>query len=222
MRSALRFMGRSPDERVTRDVGRDVCQREGLKAMLVGSIASLGTQYVVILEAINAQTGDAIAREQATAANKEQVLGALGDAALELRQTLGESLQSIQKFAAPVEQATTSSLDALKAFALGVEQQLSGRYLEAIPFLKRATEIDPNFALAYARRSSMYYNSGLHDLAAEASSTAYALRDRVSERERLYIAAGYYDNVTGELEKYLETLELLKRTYPHRSVTPTS
>jgi tetratricopeptide (TPR) repeat protein len=220
VRSALRFMGRSPDERVTRDIGREICQREGLKAMIVGSIASLGTQYAVTLEAINAQTGDAIAREQATAESKEQVLGALGDAALELRKTLGESLQSIQKFASPVEQATTSSLDALKAFSLGVEQQLSGRYLEAIPFLKRATDIDPNFALAWARMSSMYYNSGLHELAADASSRAYALRDRVSERERLYIAAGYYDNVTGDLEKYLETLELWKRTYPNHASPP--
>ena len=220
VRAALRFMGRSPDERVTRDVGREICQREGLKAMLVGSIASLGTQYVVTLQAINAQTGDAIAREQSTAANKEQVLRALGDAALELRQTLGESLQSIQKFAAPVEQATTHSLDALKAFSLGVEQQLSGNYLEAIPFLRRATEIDPNFSLAYARMSSMYYNTGMHDLAADASRKAYALRDRVSERERLYIAAGYYDNVTGELEKYLETLELWKRTYPSHASPP--
>ena len=220
VRSALRFMGRSPDERVTRDVGREVCQRQGLKAMLVGSIASLGTQYVVTLEAINAQTGDAIAREQSTAENKEQVLRALGDAALELRKKLGESLQSIEKFAAPVEQATTSSLDALNAFSLGVEQQLSGKYLEAIPFLKRATDIDPNFALAHARMSSMYYNSGLHDLAADASRKAYALRDRVSERERLYIAAGYYDNVTGELEQYLETLELWKRTYPNHASPP--
>ncbi|MGE5834083.1 MAG: protein kinase domain-containing protein [Acidobacteriota bacterium] len=220
VRSALRFMGRSPDERLTKDIGREICQRQGLKAMLVGSIASLGTQYVVTLEAINAQTGDAIAREQSTAANKEQVLRALGDAALQLRKTLGESLQSIQKFAAPVEQATTSSLDALKAFSLGVEQQLSGKYLEAIPFLRRATEIDPNFAVAYARLSSMYYNSGMHDLSADASRKAYALRDRVSERERLYIAAGYYDNVTGDVEKYLETLELWKRTYPNQASPP--
>jgi tetratricopeptide (TPR) repeat protein len=220
VRSALRFMGRSPDARVTRDIGREICQREGLKAMLVGSIASLGTQYVVTLEAINAQTGDAIAREQSTATNKEQVLQALGDAALELRKTLGESLQSIQKFAAPVEQATTFSLDALKAFSLGVEQQLSGKYLEAIPFFRRATDIDPNFALAYARMSSMYYNSGMHDLAADASRKAYALRERVSERERLYIAAGYYDNVTGEVDKYLETLELWKRTYPNHASPP--
>ncbi|MGH9966476.1 MAG: protein kinase domain-containing protein [Pyrinomonadaceae bacterium] len=220
VRGALRFMGRSPDERVTRDVGREICQRQGLKAMLVGSIASLGNHYVITLEAINAQTGDAIAREQAEAENKEQVLQALGEAAMMLREKLGESLQSIQKFDAPIEQATTSSLEAFKAFSLGVEQQLKGKYLEAIPFLKRATDIDPNFALAYARMASMYYNSRQYDLAAEASQKAFELRDRVSERERLYISAGYYDNSTGELEKYLETLELWKRTYPRDASPP--
>jgi serine/threonine protein kinase/tetratricopeptide (TPR) repeat protein len=220
VRGALKFMGRSADERVTRDVGREICQRQGLKAMLVGSIASLGNHYVITLEAINAQTGDAIAGEQAEAENKEQVLHALGAAAMKLREKLGESLQSIQKFDAPIEQATTSSLEALKAFSLGVEQQLKGKFLEAIPFLKRATEIDPNFALAYARMASMYYNNGLYDLAAEASQKAYELRDRVSERERLFISAGYYDNVTGELEKYLETLELWKRTYPQHAAPP--
>src|SRR2546427_4351784 len=159
VRGALRFMGRSPDERVTRDVGREICQRQGLKAMLVGSIASLGSHYVITLEAINAQTGDAIAGEQAEAENKEQVLHALGEAVMKLREKLGESLQTIQKFDAPIEQATTSSLEAFKAFSLGVEQQLKGKYLEAIPFLKRATDIDPNFALAYGRTASMYYNS---------------------------------------------------------------
>src|SRR5436309_3093158 len=220
VRGALRFMGRSSDERVNRDVGRQICQRQGLKAMLVGSIASLGNHYVITLEAINAQTGDSIAREQAEAENKEQVLHALGDAAMKLREKLGESLLSIQKFDAPIEQATTSSLEAFKAFSLGVEQQLKGKFLEAISFFKRATEIDPNFALAYARMASMYYNSGLLDLAAEASQKAYELRDRVSERERLFIATGYYDNVTGELEKYLETLELWKRTYPQHAAPP--
>ncbi len=215
VRGALKFMERSPDERVTRNAGQEICQRQGLKAMLVGSIAGLGNHYVITLEAVNAQTGDAIAGEQAEAENKEQVLRALGAAAMKLREKLGESLQSIEKFDVPIQQATTSSLEALKAFSLGLEQQLKGKYLEAIPFFKRATEIDPDFALAYARMASIYYNSGLYDQAAEASQKAYELRDRVSERERLYILAGYYDNVTGELEKYLETLELWKRTYPH-------
>ena len=219
VREALKFMGRSPDERVTRDVGREIAQRQGLKAMLVGSIASLGKQYVITLEAINAQTGDAIAGEQTAAENKEQVLHALGEAAMKLREKLGESLQSIQKFDAPIEQGTTSSLEAFKAFSLGVDQQLKGKYLDAIPFLKRATDIDPNFALAYGRMASMFYNNRQYDLAAEASQKAFELRDRVSERERLYISAGYYDNVTGELEKYLETLELWQRTYP-RDASP--
>jgi serine/threonine protein kinase/tetratricopeptide (TPR) repeat protein len=219
VRGALRFMGRSPDERVTRDVAREICQREGLKAMLAGSIASLGSQYVITLEAANAQTGDAIAREQAEAESKEQVLRALGEAATKLREKLGESLASIQKFDAPIEQATTSSLEAFKAFSLGVEQQLDGKYFDAIPLFKRAAEIDPNFALAYARLASVYNNSGEPGLAAEASQKAYDLRDRVSERERLYIGTSYYSNVTREVEEYIETLELWKRTYP-RDVVP--
>jgi serine/threonine protein kinase/tetratricopeptide (TPR) repeat protein len=220
VREALRFMGRSPDERVTRDVAREICQRQGFKALLVGSIARLGNNYVITLEAINAQTGDAIATEQAQAENKEQVLPVLGEAAMKLREQLGESLQSIQKFDAPIEQGTTSSLEALKAFSLGVDHQLKGKYLEAIPFLKHATEIDPNFALAYARMSSMYYNSRQNDLAAAASQKAFELRDRVSERERLYISAGYYDNVTGELDEYLKTLELWRSTYPRDASPP--
>jgi serine/threonine protein kinase/tetratricopeptide (TPR) repeat protein len=219
VRDALNYMGRSSDERVNREVGREICQRQGLKAMLVGSIASLGNHYVITLEATNAQTGDSIGREQAEAENKEQVLHALGAAAVKLREKLGESLQSTRKFDAPIEQGTTSSLEAFKAFSLGVEQQLKGRYLEAIPFLKRATDIDPNFALAYGRMASMHYNNRQYDLAAEASQKAFDLRDRVSERERLYISAGYYDNVTGELDKYLETLELWKPTYP-RDASP--
>jgi len=220
VRGALRMMGRSPDERVTREVAREVCQRQGLKALLVGSIAGLGNHYVITLEAINAQTGDTIASEQVEADNKEQVLRSLGQAAIKLRGELGESLQSIQKFDAPIEQATTPSLEALKAFSLGVEQQLKGKFLDAIPFFKSATEIDPNFALAYARMSSMYYNSGLFDLAADASQKAYDLRDRVSERERFFISTGYYDNVTGELDKYLETLERWKHTYPNHAAPP--
>jgi eukaryotic-like serine/threonine-protein kinase len=181
----------------------------------------LGNHYVITLEAINAQTGDVIATEQAQAENKEQVIPVLGKAAAELREKLGESLQSIKAFDAPIEQGTTSSLEALKAFSLGVEQQLKGRYLEAIPFLKRATDLDVNFALAYARMSSMYWNSRQYDLAAQASQKAFELRDRVSERERLYISAGYYDNVTGETEKYLDTLELWRNTYP-RDASPSN
>jgi serine/threonine protein kinase/tetratricopeptide (TPR) repeat protein len=219
VREALRLMGRSPDTRVSREIGREMCQRQGIKALLVSSIASLGNRYLITLEAINAQTGDVIASEQSQADKREQVLPVLGEAAMKLREKLGESLQSIEKFDAPIEQGTTSSLDALKAFSLGVEQQLNGRYLEAIPFLKRATELDPDFALAYARMASMYHNTRQFDLAAAASKKAFDLRDRVSQREQFYISAGYYDNVTGELEKYLDTLEIWRRSYP-RDASP--
>jgi tetratricopeptide (TPR) repeat protein len=139
---------------------------------------------------------------------------------VKFREKLGESLQSIQKFDAPIEQGTTSSLEAFKAFSLGVEQQLKGEYGEAIPLFKRATEIDLNFALAYGRLASMYYTNRQYQFAAAASEKAFELRDRVSERERLYISAGHFDNVTGEVEKYLETLELWKRTYPRDASPP--
>ena len=219
VRGALRFMGRPADERVTREVGREICQRHGLKAMLTGSIASLGSNYVIALEVVNAETGDALAREQIEARSKEQVLQALGGAATRLRKELGESLASIQEFDAPIEQATTSSIDAFRAFSLAVEQQVRGSYFEAIPLYRRATQLDPNFALAYARLASVYSNSGESGLAAEASRRAYELRDRVSEREKLYITMSYYSNVTRELEKYVETLELWELTYP-RDVVP--
>ena len=217
VREALRFMNRSSDEQVTKEIAREICERQGLKAFIAGSISNLGSHYVITLEASNAQTGDTIARQQVEAENKEHVLSALGNAATKLREQLGESLASVQKYDAPIYQATTSSLEALKVYSLGVEQQLKGKYVEAIPLFRRATEMDPNFARAYATMSSMYYNSRQYDLAADASRKAYELRDRVGENERLYITQVYYDNVTGELEKYLETLELWKRTYPRES-----
>ena len=217
VRETLRFMNRSPDEHVTKEIAREICQRQGLKAYLGGTISPLGGNYVITLDAINAQTGDTIAIEQAEAGGKEEVISALGTAATKMREHLGESLASIQKYDAPIYEATTSSLDALKFFSMGVEQQLKGKYGEAIPFFKRATEIDANFARAYAAMSSMYYNTRQYDLAAEASRKAYDLRDRVGEYEKLVITQVYYDNTTGELDKYLQTLELWKRTYPHDS-----
>jgi serine/threonine protein kinase/tetratricopeptide (TPR) repeat protein len=217
VRETLRFMNRSPDERVTKEIAREICQRQGLKAFLGGTISPLGGNYVITLEATNAQTGDNIAIAQAEAEGKEQVISALGTAATKLREHLGESLASIQRYDAPIYEATTSSLDALKFFSMGVEQQLKGKYPEAIPFFKRATEIDANFARAYASMSSMYYNTRQYDLAAEASRKAYDLRDRVGEYEKLVISQVYYDNTTGELDKYLQTLELWKRTYPRDS-----
>lgn len=219
-REALRLMNRSPDERVTKEIAREICLRQGFKAFLTGSISNIGSHYVVTLEATNAQTRDTIALEQVEADSKEQVLAALGTAATNLRKQLGESLASIQKYDKPIHQATTSSLEALKYYSTGIEQQLKGRYLDAIPSFKKATEIDQNFARAYAAMSSMYYNTRQYELAAEASRKAYELRDRVGENERLYITQAYYDNVTGELEKYLQTLEQWKSTYPRDASPP--
>ena len=214
VRDALRFMGRSRDDRVTKDVAREICERQGIKAMLAGSISSLGSHYVITLEALNGHTGEAIAREQAEAESKEQVLKKLGDAATKLREKLGESLSSVQKFDAPVEQATTASLEALRAFSLGDEQRAKGNNSEAIPFYKRATELDPNFALAYARTAVMYFNLRQPESAAEFTEKAFALRERVSEHERLYIESRYYTDVVGDFDKTLEILEIWKRTFP--------
>jgi tetratricopeptide (TPR) repeat protein len=211
VRETLRFMGRSPDERVTRDAGREICQRQGLKALLAGSISGLGSHYVITLEAINAQSGDTIAREQGEAEAKEEVLKRLGEAATKLREKLGESLVSIQKFDAPIEQATTSSLEAYKVYSIGLEQHLKGNYLEAIRFYKRATELDQNFAMAYARLAAVYFNTRQDSLMGEPARRAFDLRDRVGERERFYISWIYYD----DWDKEFEVLELWKRMYPH-------
>jgi len=214
IRETLRFMGRSQNERLTRDVAREICLRQGIKALLAGSISSLGSNYVLSLEAVNAQNGEVFAREQIEATSKEEVLKALGVISSKLREKLGESLASIQKFDAPIEQATTSSLEALKFFSLGDENRASGKYEEAMPLYKRAAEIDPNFALAYARLSVMHFNLRESERSAEYAEKAFGLRDRVSEREKFYISANYYQNAVGDIEKSIETLELWKQTYP--------
>jgi eukaryotic-like serine/threonine-protein kinase len=218
VQTTLTFMGRSPDERLTADLARDLCLRVGSKAMLSGSIASLGTQYILTLNAVNCQSGDSLAQQQAEASSKEQVLAALGSAASKLRGTLGESLASVQKFDAPIEQVTTASLGALKAFALGNAEFDRGREMAALPFYRRAVELDPNFAWVYARMGTIYANAGESEQAKEYTGKAYELKDRVSEREKLYIMEHYYQSVTGELDKEIETLELYERTYPSDSV----
>lgn len=222
VQETLRLMGRSPDERVTKDVAREICERQGIKALLTGSIASIGSRYVIGLEAINAHTGDVIAREQVEAESKEEVLSILGKATTKLRGELGESLRSIEKFDAPIEQATTSSLEALKAYSLGVELNKRGKYLEMIPYFKRAVELDPNFAIAYARLSLGYYTSGQRLLAAKAAQKAFELRDRASEREKFYIASRYYSDATGEVEKAIEVYELWMKTYPRGELPNTN
>jgi eukaryotic-like serine/threonine-protein kinase len=218
VRDTLRFMGRSPDERVTPDLARDICKREGIKAVMNGAISSLGTQYVVDLNAINCQSGDTLAHEQVPADKKEQVLAAVGKAASGLRSALGESLASVQKFDAPVEEATTSSLEALKAFSLGETERTKGNELGAVPLYKHAIEIDPNFAVAYARVGQAYANTGQSDLAIENTRQAFERRERTSELEKLYISTHYYDIVTGESDKATEAYELWARTYPRDSI----
>src|SRR4030081_3937714 len=211
---ALRFMGRSPDERVTSSVAREICLREGVKAMLTGSISSLGSHYVIALEAVNAQSGDSLAREQAEAESKEQVLKSLDKAASSLRGKLGESIGSVQKFATPLEAATTSSLDALQAFSLGqaAHQRLSDE--KAIPHLKRAIELDPNFAMAHATLGVAYSNLTQQGLADSFITKAFDLKERASEREKFYISSHYYDTARRQLEKSVEIYEQWKQTYP--------
>jgi tetratricopeptide (TPR) repeat protein len=220
VQQTLGFMGRKADERLTNDLARELCQRVGSKAMLSGSIASLGSQYVVTLNAINCQTGDSLAQEQAQAESKEKVLAALGGAVSKMRGKLGESLASVQKYDVPIDQVTTSSLEALKAFAMGNAEFDHENEMQSLPYYKRAVELDPNFAWVYARMGVIYANAGEFEKAIEATRKAYELRDRVSEREKLYITEHYYQTVTGEKEKEMETLELYGRTYPSDSVPP--
>ncbi len=213
-REALRFMGRPADTRITNDVAREICMREGAKAMLTGSIASLGTHYVITLSALNAQTGDALAREETEADSKEHVLKSLDQAASSLRSKLGESIGSVQKFDTPLEQATTSSLEALQAFSLGQAEHIKLNDDKAIPYLKHAVELDPNFAMAYATLGVAYNNLTQQELGNAAIKKAFDLKDRASERERFYISGHYYDEATGDIDKSIDVYEQWIQTYP--------
>jgi serine/threonine protein kinase/Flp pilus assembly protein TadD len=213
----LHLMGRPPNERITRDVARELCIRTGSKAFLSGTISKLGDHYIVGVDAVGCSNGDTLAKEQEEAANKEDVLKALGKAASSLRGKLGESLATIQKFDVPVE-ATTASLEALKAFSMGITTFRAKGNAESIPFYKRAIEIDPNFAVAYASLGLVYGNLGQASLAAENIKKAYDLRDHVSEREKYRISALYYQNVTGEFEQAVQVYELWAKSYPQDAV----
>jgi serine/threonine protein kinase/Flp pilus assembly protein TadD len=217
VRQTLQLMGRSPDDRITTDVGREICQRDGIKAMLNGSIANLGNEYVVTLEAVNASSGETLAREQAQAVGKEKVLNAVHDAGSNLRKRLGESLTSLQKYDKPLSEATTSSLEALKALTLADAKHQSGDELAALPLYQRATELDPNFAMAYARLGAVYGNLGQTELSEQNRQKAFELRDRASEHEKLYIMSHYYAD-SNQLEKGITALELFKQTYPRDSI----
>ncbi len=218
IRQTLQFMGRGPGDRITADVGREICQRDGIKAMLSGSIDSVGGQYVISLEATNASSGDSLGRQQAQAERKEDVLNALHGAATKLRGQLGESLAMVQKYDMSLSQATTSSLDALKALSLGDAKHYLGDELGALPNYQRAIEIDPNFAMAYARLGTIYNNLGQTELSEQNRQKAFELRDRASEREKLYITSHYYAD-SGQLDKGITAYELYRQTYP-RDSTP--
>ncbi len=217
VKQTLKLMGRQPDERLSSEVAREICQRAGITAMLTGSIAGFGSEYLLTVSAMDAASGETIAQVQQRAASKEAVLDALGKAASDLRSKLGESLSSIKKFDKPLEQVTTGSLEALKAFTLGEQRHLNNQDGDAIPFYQRAIELDPNFATAYMKLSVVYGNIGQDSRSEELGDKAFDLRDRASERERLYIASLHYQQ-TGQVDKALETFDLYKQSYPRDPV----
>jgi serine/threonine protein kinase/tetratricopeptide (TPR) repeat protein len=215
LRQSLQYLGKPADTKITPEIAREIGIREGIKAIINGSISRLGNQYVISLEAQSTANGDSIASEQAQAADKDHVLTALDQATTALRGRLGESLSSIQKLDTPLGQATTTSLEAFRAYALGDVEHFEGRDIpEAEGHYKRAIELDPNFAMAWARLGVVYGNSGATGKAVQYFQKAYDLSANVSEREKMYIAGHYYSNVTGDLTKVIETLELATRTYP--------
>ena len=201
IQQTLHLMGKPADTRLMPEIARDLCQRVGSKAYLTGSIANLGSQYVLGLKAVNCLTGDTIAEEQGRATGKEQVLSTMDKVAPKMRAKLGESLSSIQKFDMPIEQVTTSSLEALKAYSFGVKALNEQGDLVATSFFKRAIELDPDFAAAYASLSAIYGNLEDDGLQNENLQKAYALRNRVSERERFRISSAYYGAMAGEIEE---------------------
>ena len=215
--ATLQMMSRPAGAKLTPEVARELCQRAGSKAYFAGSIASLGSQFVLGLKAVNCQSGDPLAEEQVTAAFKEKVLEALGEAASKLRGELGESLATVQKFDVPLAQATTSSLEALKAYSLGNKAQDEKGPVAALPYHQRAIELDLNFATGYRAVGLDYF--GLSELgrASEYFTKAFQLREHASEREKLAITADYYQNVTGELDKAAHTYQEEIESYPRDS-----
>jgi tetratricopeptide (TPR) repeat protein len=212
--ATLKLMARPANTALTPEVAGEVCQRVGSKAYLAGSISNLGSQYVLGLKAVNCQSGDVLAQEQITAAVKEKVLDAVGVAAAKLRGELGESLATVQKFDVPLEQATTSSLEALKAYSLGRKANQEKGPAAALPHHQRAIELDPNFAMGYWAVGGDYVDLAELGRASEYYAKAFELRQHASERERLIIRADYYLNVTGELDKAAQAYQELIESYP--------
>jgi len=214
LQGTLRLMGRKPDEKITPAVARDICERTGSKAMIAGGISQLGQSYVITLDASNCRTGDTIEKRQVQASGKDDVLKALGIAAGQLRRGLGESLASIEKYDAPVRDATTGSLDALKAYSQGMTTRRRQGDTASLPFFRKALELDPDFALAHARLSTVLGNIGEAKASRDHITKAYALKDRVSEPERLYIEARYFQTVEGAPNKTIERYQFWIQTYP--------
>lgn len=214
IRQTLRLMGQQPDARLTPEFAREICERTASTAVLEGMIASLGSQYVLSLRATNCRTGDILDDEQAQAARKEDVLNALGQIANKFRARVGESPASVKQHDTPLPEATTSSLGALKAYSAAWQAQATGGSGAAIPHFKRAIEIDPKFALAYAALGRMYDDLGEPELSAENTTKAYELRDRVSDREKFFIGASHDLEVTGRFATAEQTCKLWSQTYP--------
>ena len=210
----LKLMTR-PAARLTPDVARELCLRANSKAYIAGSIDSLGNEYVIGLKAVNCQSGEPLGQEQVTSNGKEKVLNAVGEAAARLRGKLGESLATVQKFDVPMEQATTSSLEALQACTLGNKRMMYEKGPEAaLPYFERAVQLDPNFAMAYRAIGAAYDSLGEVGRANEYFTKAFELREHASEREKLLITADYYADVTGELDKAAQTYRDLIAAYP--------
>jgi len=208
IQQTLRMMGQKPDAKLTPEIARELCQRTASAAVLAGSIAQIGTQYLLTVKAVNCTNGETLASTEAQASDKNHVLDALGKTATGMRNKLGESLSTVQKFDTPLEQATTPSLEALKALSSGNKVLYATGSAAAIPFFKRAIELDPNFALAYAWLGRMYGDVGESGAAANFSQKAYELRERTSEPEKFFISAHFHIAVTGNMEKAAQTCEL--------------
>jgi DNA-binding winged helix-turn-helix (wHTH) protein/tetratricopeptide (TPR) repeat protein len=214
-RKTLALMQRSVDERVVPPIAREVCEREGAKALIDGSIMRLGNEYVLGLEAVNCLSGETLAQEKIRVANQEQVLRQLGQVIVPLRRKLGESLASIQKFDTPIEQATTKSLPALKAYTDGDQKRAHSQDAESIPYYKMAIDLDPDFAIAYARLGAVYFNLEQEVLASDYLKKAFERREHISEREKFYIQGHYYEDSAREMDKAIETYKLWTEVYPH-------
>lgn len=214
----LKMMGQSGDARLTPEIAREICQRTASAATLNGSIAQIGARYAVILKAVNCGRGESLGSAEAEAADKTHVLDALGKAASEIRNKLGESISTVQEYETPIQEASTSSLEALQAYSLGRKIESAGSFGSAIPVFQDAIKLDPNFAVAYAALATSYGDIGEPGLAAENAKKAYELRDRVSEREKSYIDSRYYSFATGDLEKARQVYELWAQRYPRDDV----